>query len=104
MGLIFIRHVRPDADVWPGRRLLAVLDAVAWPALWIYAIWNLPFHTGIAGELAIAIATFVALPRMLKAWTRNERYSFSTWRWGRVVVALILVGVALKIALVMQVL
>lgn len=102
MGLIFIRRVRPDANVWPGRRLLAVVDAVAWPALWIFAIWSLPLHTGVAGQLAMAIAAFVGLWRVLKAWTRNERYSFSTWRSGRVVVALILVGVALKIAVATQ--
>lgn len=102
MALIFVRQTRPDAHIWPGRRMLAVVDAVAWPALWICAIWSLPFHTGVAGQLAMAIAAFVAFSRVLKAWVRNERYSFSTWRWGRAVVALILVGVALKIAVATQ--
>jgi hypothetical protein len=94
MGPIFVRYVRPDADVWPGRRLLAVLDAVAWPALWLYAIWRVPFETGLAGKALATVVAVVAIRRVLRAWVRNERYWFSTWRWGRFVLALIAVGCA----------
>jgi hypothetical protein len=31
MGPIFVRYLPPEARVWRGRKLLAVLDALAWP-------------------------------------------------------------------------
>ena len=36
MALMFVREVRPDAHVWPGRKLLALLDALAWPGFWTF--------------------------------------------------------------------
>jgi hypothetical protein len=35
MRLVFIREAVPDAPYWAGRRLLALVGAVAWPAAWI---------------------------------------------------------------------
>ena len=35
MWLLVAREPRPDAPDWPGRRLLAAVDAVAWPLLWV---------------------------------------------------------------------
>ena len=35
MALIFVRPMRPDAHVWRGRKLLALLDAITWPGVWV---------------------------------------------------------------------
>ncbi len=102
MGPIFVRYVRPDADIWPGRRLLAFLDAAAWPALWLYAIWCVPFDTGIAGKMLATVVVVVAIRRVLRAWMRNELYWFSTWRWGRFLLALVIVGVVLRLTAAMS--
>lgn len=98
MGPIFVRHVRPDAAIWPGRRLVAVLDAVAWPALWLYAVWRVPFDTGAVGKACAAVLVLIAVRRLFRAWVRNERYWFSTLRWARLVLTLIAAGVVLKVA------
>jgi hypothetical protein len=102
MGPIFVRHVRPDTAIWPGRRLLAVLDAVAWPALWLYAIWRVPFDTGVSGKVLATAGVLIAARRVLRAWVRNERYWFSTRRWGGFLLALIVVAVVLKIVTAMS--
>jgi hypothetical protein len=98
MGPIFVREVPADVAVWPGRRLLAVLDAVAWPALWIYATLHAPFDTGLAGKAVVAVATVMAVHRVIKALLRSERYRFSARRWGRVALGLLLLGFVLKVA------
>jgi uncharacterized membrane protein HdeD (DUF308 family) len=97
MALIFVRAIRPDANVWPGRRLLAALDAVAWPGLWICATLQAPFETGVTGKVIVGLAVVIAGDRSIKALFRNERYRFSTWRWGRFAVALLLLGFVLKL-------
>ena len=35
MWLVLTRAPLPDAPHWPGRRLLALVDAVAWPVGWL---------------------------------------------------------------------
>ena len=98
MALIFVRESRPDAHVWRGRRLLALLDAVAWPILWIFAVRQAPLETGLIGEVIVVSAVLIAALRSVKALSRNERYSFTTWRWGRFAVVIISVGLMLKFA------
>lgn len=79
--------------------MLAAIDAIAWPALWILAINHAPVTTGIVGPLVTAIAVLSALRRLHKAMTANHRYRFTTWRWGRVAAALLVIGVLLKVML-----
>jgi len=98
MALIFVRESRPNAHVWRGRRLLALLDAVAWPILWIFAVRQAPLETGLIGEVIVVSAVLIAALRSVKALSRNERYSFTTWRWGRFAVVIISVGLLLKFA------
>ena len=98
MAVIFVRQVRPDAHVWRGRRLLALLDAVAWPGLLIYAVRQAPFESAAAGDVIAAAAVLIAGFRSVKAFCWNERYRFTTWRWGRVALVLIAVGLLLKMA------
>ena len=38
MWLLVAREPRPDAPDWPGRRLLAAVDAVIWPLMWVLLI------------------------------------------------------------------
>jgi hypothetical protein len=97
MRLIFVRQVRPDAHVWHGLRLLALLDALAWPALWILAVRQAPLETGVVSDVIIAAALFTAGWRSVRALSRNERYRFTAWRWGRVALALVALGLVLKV-------
>jgi hypothetical protein len=98
MGPIFVREVPADVAVWPGRRLLAAVDAIAWPGLWIYLTMHAPFDTGLLGTAVVALAGVLAVLRASKALLRNERYRFTVVRWGRVALGLVLIGFVLKIA------
>jgi hypothetical protein len=40
----------------------------------------------------------IALGRCRRSLWVNHRYRFTTWRWGRVVALLLVVGSALKVA------
>jgi hypothetical protein len=99
MWLFLTRAPRPDAPYWPGRRLLALVDAVAWPATWIALATQLPQPAGIVGPMVIALAVLSMLGRVHRAAMQNHRYHFTTWRWGRVVACLLLVGFVLKVAM-----
>lgn len=98
MWLVLTRASLPDAPYWPGRRLLALVDAVAWPAAWIAVATRLPEPAGIVGPMVIALAVLSALGRVHKAAMHNHRYHFTTWRWGRVAAGLLLIGLVLKLA------
>ena len=90
------RTPRPDAPYWPGRRGCAVLDAVAWPLAWIVATTYLPNRGGLVGALVVAVACLAAAGRLYHAIFGNQRYHFTTWRWGRVALVLFLIGWAVK--------
>lgn len=96
MLMLIAREPRPDAGYWPGRRWLAAVDAVIWPLLWIALIRQLPPESGVVGAVGIAVAVLCCVGRLYRALWVNERYWFTTWRWGRVVAALLLVGAVLK--------
>ena len=98
MALMIVRQMRPDAHVWRGRKLLALLDAIAWPGLGILAVRQAPLETGVVGEVIVAAAVFVAGLRSVTALSQNQRYRFTTWRWGRLALVLIAVGLLLKMA------
>ena len=98
MALIFVRPMRPDAHVWRGRKMLALLDAIAWPGLWILAVRQAPLATGVVGEVIVAAAVLVAGLRSVTALSQNQRYRFTTWHWGRLALVLIAVGLLLKMA------
>jgi hypothetical protein len=99
MWLVLTRAPLPDARYWPGRRLLALVDAVAWPAAWIAVATRVPEPAGIVGPMVIAITVLSALGRVHRAALQNHRYHFTTWRWGRVALGMLLIGVVLKAAL-----
>ena len=99
MWLVLTRAPLPDAPYWPGRRLLALVDAVGWPVAWIAVAMQLPQPAGIVGPMVIALAVLSALGRAHRAALQNHRYHFTTWRWGRVALGLLLIGMVLKVAL-----
>ena len=99
MWLVVTRAPSPDAPYWPGRRLFALADAVAWPAAWIALATHLPQPAGIVGPMVIALAVLSAISRAHRAVWLNHRYRFTIWRWGRIVAALLLIGLAMKVAL-----
>jgi hypothetical protein len=98
MWLLFARAPSPAAPYWPGRRLLAASDALAWTAVWIAVAAQLPQATGVVGPMVMAIATLSALGRVHRAVMVNHRYQFTTWRWGRLALILLLGGLILKVA------
>jgi hypothetical protein len=99
MWLVVVRESRPDALSWSGRRQLAAVDAVAWPLMWVLLVRHAPAPVGILGPFVFAIAALSAAMRLHRAIWNNHRYWFTTWRWGRIVAALLLMGEALKFAL-----
>lgn len=97
MWLLYARTPPPDSPYWPGRRLLAAVDALAWPLLWVIEFSHVPRPVGIVGSVITAVALLCAIGRLLRALWLNHRYRFTTWRWGRLAVALLLVGVVLRL-------
>jgi hypothetical protein len=97
MWIFMARPARPDAAQWAGRRALALIDALAWPALWIAAIASAPLDMGFFSWVFIGLAGFAAVLRARRAIWRNERYWFTTWQWGVPIAALIAVGFAIKL-------
>lgn len=99
MWLLVAREPKSDAPCWPGRRLLAAVDAAVWPVLWVLVFSHAPKPVGLVGPLVAALALLCALGRLRRALWFNHRYRFTTWRWGRIAAALLLVGLVLKLTL-----
>ena len=99
MWLLYARTPRPDAPYWPGRRLLAAVDALGWPLLWVIGFSHVPRPVGLVGPFVAAVALLCALGRLHRALWANHRYRFTTWRWGRAVAVLLLIGAAMKLML-----
>lgn len=102
MWVIFARAPPPDAVVWPGRRALALIDALAWPAAWTAFVLGLPVSGGLVGHFALALCAVSALTRARRAVANNHRYHFTTWRWGRRLVFVPALGYALKLAVLLS--
>ncbi len=100
MWIVITRTPRPDAPIWPGRKGLAAIDAVVWPVLWVVAVRHAPAPTGLVAPVVSAIAALSATMRMHRAFWANERYWFTTWRWGKIAAALLLMGWVLKLMMV----
>ena len=99
MWLVFARAPLPDAPYWPGRRFLALVDAVTWPVAWMALAMQLPQPAGVVTSVAIALTVLIAFSRARRAAWQNHRYHFTTWRWGRVLAGLLVVGLTLSVAL-----
>lgn len=99
MWLLVAREPRPDAPDWPGRRMLAAIDAVAWPLLWVLLILQVPGPAGLVCPFVTALAVLLGLGRLQRALWENHRYWFTTWRWGKVLGAMLLIGAVLKLSM-----
>jgi len=99
MWLVVTRTPRPDAPYWRGRCWLAAIDALAWPLLWVLVLRQAPVSTGIVGPMVVALLVPTAIGRLRRALLVNHRYRFTTWRWGRVVMVLLVAGVVLKLTM-----
>jgi hypothetical protein len=90
------REARPDAPYWPGRRLLAAIDAIAWPALGVVATVRSQVPARLVGDVVVAVLVIAAMSRLRRAICVNHRYRFTTARWGRVLLALFVFGLLLQ--------
>ena len=102
MWIMFARAPAPDVAYWPGRRWLAAMDAVAWPAIVFALLLRVPGATGVVLPVVGVAFGWAALARLHTAVWANHRYRFTTWRWGRIVLMLLVVGLAIKLALAWQ--
>lgn len=99
MWLLVARAPRPDTPYWPGRRWLAVVDALVWPAMWVLLMGHAPQPVGLIGPFVTALAVLLGLRRLHCAIWLNHRYGFTTWRWAGVAAKLMLVGLVLKLTI-----
>ncbi len=99
MWIVFTRAPAPDAAYWPGRRALAALEALAWPVIALVLLSQVQGRAGLLAPVACVICGINALARLRTALWENHRYRFATWRVGRVVVVLVLIGAALKVGI-----
>lgn len=99
MWILVTRELQPDAPYWPGRRWLAVIDAVAWPLLWIVVLSKVPAPVGLVGPMVVGVALLCGLTRLRQALWENHRYRFTTSRWARFAAGILLLGATLKVVL-----
>jgi hypothetical protein len=97
MWLLVVREPLPDAPYWPGRHLFAAVDAAVWPIVWVVVINHAPAPVGLVGQLLSAVALLCGLGRLHRALWANRQYRFTTWRWGRIAAAFVLVGWIMKV-------
>jgi hypothetical protein len=74
-----------------------MIDAIAWPVIWLVLLAIAPFDIGLVGWVALGVAGVAAISRTHRAIWRNERYRFTTLRWGMATAVLVAVGLAMSI-------
>ena len=97
MWLLVAREPGRDAPQWVGRKSLAMLDAVAWPLLAVLMVFQSRVPLGVVGPLLAVAALALSVARLRRAIWLNHRYRFTTWRWGGMVLGLMLLGATLMI-------
>ena len=98
MWLLVAREPRANAAYWTGRRWLAAIDAVAWPLFWVILVSQIDAAVGIVGPMIVAVSLLFSVKRIHRAVWVNHRYWFTTWHWGRILGALMVIGTVLKVA------
>lgn len=98
MFVLLRREPPPDVSYWPGRRLLASFDAVAWPFALVLLVFQLPAAEGLLRP-ALALAGLCAALRLCTAVLVNHRYRFTTWWCARLVTMLLIVWAVMKLAM-----
>lgn len=95
--LVVQRPERPDATVWPGRRWLAVADALGWALAGAGVLVFLVPGTGVVGPVVAVAAILLGLRAAHVGWARNHRYRFATARLGVALAVLLALGLALRL-------
>lgn len=54
---------------------------------------------GLVGPFVTALAVLLGLGRLHRAIWVNQRYWFTTWRWGKVMAGMLLIGAVLKVTM-----
>ncbi len=98
MWMFITRGPQPDARCWPGRRLLALVDAVIWPAVAAAGILQSPVQTGTFGQVMLAACGLAAVRRAWRAGLVNHRYRFTTASALGPLAVLLVVAATLKFA------
>jgi len=75
---------------------LAALDALLWPAVLLALLLRVAARPGIVGAVGLVMLSGWALRRLHRALARNERYQFTSWVWGRWLVLVLGLGLALR--------
>ena len=73
MWIVLARQPRPLAEVWVGRGLLTLVDAIVWPAAWVVMVSNLSLEIGLLGPVCIAVALLFAVRGVSIAVWHNEQ-------------------------------
>ncbi len=98
MWMIFARAPRPDARHWPGRRMLATIDAVACPTALAVGLMQLPVQTGVIGQVLLAACLLAAVRRGWRALFANAQYRFTSAGIAAPLALLLAFGALLKLA------
>ena len=98
MWILYARAPTPNASYWPGRRLLALIDAILWPSLVAVGVSRMPTDVGLVGQVVLALCALSALRRCARALWYNERYRFTTWHVGVALFGMLVFGAVLKLA------
>ena len=56
-----------------------------------------PFSAGVVGIIVVAVALVAAVLRAQRAILSNERYWFTTCRWGVPLIAIVVAGYVMKV-------
>ena len=99
MWVVHLREPAPDMPYWSGRRWLAALDAMAWPAVGFWLLNQAQGPARVVLPFAGVVLGAIGLVRTMTAIWTNHRYRFTTVRLGRMVIILLVVGVVFKFAL-----
>ncbi len=97
MWIVIPRRERPVMPYWPGRRWLGALDAVGWPVFWMVMLMRVETPMGGVRPFLLAVLAWCAFSRFWRATFDNSDYTFTTWRWGKVLGGLLLVGWILRV-------
>ncbi|MDT4867494.1 hypothetical protein FQZ97_1024080 [compost metagenome] len=75
-----------------------MLDAVACPLAGVFLLYQSRLPLGVVGPVLMAAAFVLSIARLRRAIWLNHRYRFTTWRWGGMVLGLMMVGAVLHMS------
>jgi len=67
--------------------------------LWALLLWPNAGQGALASAAALTILATCGAHRLRRALWLNHRYRFTTWRWGKLMAALVFYGLLLRMFL-----